>query len=69
MPIALLVSLSMTLLALGLRQTVQEEIVCLGCITVALVGVLLTLILAPLWLQAVILLLPFVFNRFIPLWQ
>lgn len=69
MPIALLASLSVTLLAIGLRQTVQEEIVCLGSTTIALIGFLISLILAPLWLQVGILLVPFIFNRFNPLWQ
>ena len=69
MSIALVASLAITMLALGLRQTIQEEIVGLGCVTVALVGAFLSLILAPLWLQAGILLLPFFISRLTPLRQ
>ncbi|MEA5420589.1 hypothetical protein VB712_15255 [Spirulina sp. CCNP1310] len=60
----LLISLSVASLAVYLRISTQEEIVKVSAGAIAIIGLLLSLYFAPMWIKALLLTFPLFNNRF-----
>lgn len=60
----LLISLSVASLAVYLRISTQEEIVKVTAGAIAIIGLLLSLYFAPMWIKALVLTIPFFSSRF-----